>query len=203
LPAHIRAAAAQIKAREAELNRRQLEQQYAEQVRFDRVVGEDATSKIDALVEPALNKAALSDFVRQTAREKIDNAIVESLGRNKFFQARMAELSRYPLTPQARQQRVNLIMSHVQAIAGPIVRQVLREASQPVMRVQEERKSKIDAQVARSRSEPKGPTSASFTGKSLAPDQLFEKIRNDYTTEHGEEPSAQKLIELWALARRR
>ena len=134
MPPHIRAAAEQIKAREAELNRRQLEQQHAEQSRSDQFVGDEATQKIDALIEPALNKAALSDFVRQTAREKIDNAIVESLGRNKFFQARMAELSRYPLTPQARQQRVGLIMSHVQAVAGPIVRQVLREASQPVMR---------------------------------------------------------------------
>ncbi|HMC29827.1 MAG TPA: hypothetical protein VKL99_03265 [Candidatus Angelobacter sp.] len=202
LPPHIRAAAEQIKAREAELNRRQLEQQYAEQSRFDRVVGDDATQKIDALIEPALNKAALSDFVRQTAREKIDSAIVESLGRNRFFQARMAELARYPLTPEARQQRVNVIMSHVQAIAGPIVRQVLRDASQPVMRAQEERKAKVDAQVARSRSEPKGATSASFTGKPLPPEQLFERIRNDYTTQHGEEPSVEKLIDLWKLAKR-
>jgi len=202
LPPHIRAAAEQIKAREAELNRRQLEQQYAEQVRSDRFVGDEATQKIDALIEPALNKAALSDFVRQTARERIDNAIVEGLGRNKFFQARMAELNRYPMTPQARQQRVNLIMSHVQAIAGPIVRQVLREASQPVMRAQEERKAKIDAQVVRSRSEPRGATSASFAGKPLPPEQLFERIRSDYAREHGEEPSMQKLLELWAVARR-
>lgn len=202
LPPHIRAAAEQIQAREAELNRRQLQQQYAEQTRFDRVVGDDATQKIDALIEPALNKAALSDFVRQTAREKIDNAIVESLAHNRFFQARMAELARYPLTPEARQQRVNVIMSHVQAIAGPIVRQVLREASQPVMRAQEERKAKIDAQVARSRSEPKGATSASFTGKPLPPEQLFERIRKDYAEQHGEEPSVEKLIDLWKLAKR-
>ncbi|HEV2986870.1 MAG TPA: hypothetical protein VG759_00400, partial [Candidatus Angelobacter sp.] len=163
LPPHIRAAAEQIRARESELNRRQLEQQYAEQARFNHVVGEEVTQKIDALIEPALDKAALSDFVRQTAREKIDSAILENLGRNRFFQARMAELDRYPLTPEARQQRLNLIMSHVQAVAGPVVRQVLREASQPVMRAQEERKAKIDAQVARTRSEPKSTTAASLT----------------------------------------
>ena len=202
LPPHIRAVAEQIRARESELNRRQLEQQYAEQAQFNHIVGEEATQKIDAVIEPALDKAALSDFVRQTAREKIDNAIVESLSSNRFFQARMSELSRYPLTAQTRQQRLNLIMSHVQAVAGPIVRQVLREASQPVMQAQENRRSRIDAQVARSRSEPKGATSASFTGKSPNPEQLFEQIRNDYSTEHGEEPSAQKLIELWAMARR-
>jgi hypothetical protein len=202
LPPHIRAAAEQIRARESELNRRQLEQQYAEQARFNYVVGEDATQKIDALIEPALDKAALSDFVRQTAREKIDNSIVESLGRNRFFQARMAELARYPLTPQTRQQRLNLIMSHVQAIAGPVVRQVLREASQPVMRAQEERKAKIDAQVARSRSEPKSTTSAALTGRSLPPEHLFEQIRNDYSAQHGEEPSVAKLLDLWGQARR-
>jgi hypothetical protein len=202
LPPHIRAAAEQIRARESELNRRQLEQQHAAQERFNYVVGEEVTQKIDALIEPALDKAALSDFVRHTARERIDKAILENLGRNRFFQARMAELDRYPLTPEARQQRLNLIMSHVQAVAGPVVRQVLREASQPVMRAQEERKAKIDAQVARTRSEPKSTTSASLTGRSLAPEQLFEQIRNDYSAQHGEEPSVAKLLELWGQARR-
>ena len=50
LPPHIRAAAEQIKAREAELNRRQLEQQHAEQARSDQFVGDEATQKIDALI---------------------------------------------------------------------------------------------------------------------------------------------------------
>ena len=202
LPPHIKAAADHIKARETELNRRQLEQQYAEQVRSDRVIGDETTGKINALIEPALNHAALSDFVRQTARSKIDDAIVESLARNRFFQARLAELARYPLTPENRQQRVNLVMSHVQAIAGPIVRQVLREASQPVLQAQEDRRNKIDAQVARSRSEPKSSTSASSIGRSAPPDQLFEQIRNDYITRYGDEPSMQQVIELFAVARR-
>src|SRR5947209_15367130 len=103
---------------------------------------------------------------------------------------------------EARKKRVNVMMSHVQAIDGPIVRQVLRDASQPVLRAQEERRAKIDAQVARSRSEPKGATSASFTGKPLPPEQLFERIRNEYTAQHGEEPSVEKLIDLWKLAKR-
>src|SRR5437016_1454665 len=202
LPPHIRAAAEQIRARESELNRRQLQQQHAEQTGFNYVSGEEATQKIDALIEPALDKAALSDFVRQTAREKIDGAIMENLNRNRFFQARMAEFARSPLTPATRQQRLNLIMSHVQAIAGPVVRQVLREASQPVMRAQEERQAKIDAQVARSRSEPKGTASAAVSGRSLPPEQLFEQIRNDYATQHGEEPSIAKLLDLWGQARK-
>jgi hypothetical protein len=201
LPPHIRAAAEQIRARESELNRRQLEQQYAEQAQFNHAVSEDVTQRINTLIEPALDKAALSDFVRQTAREKIDNAIADSLGRNRFFQARMAELARYPPTPQTRQQRLNVVMSHVQAIAGPIVRQVLRDASQPVMRAQEQRKAKIDAQVARSRSEPKGTTSVSL-GRSLRPEQLLEQIRNDYSAEHGEQPSVAKLLDLWSAAKR-
>lgn len=203
LPPHIRAAAEKIQARESELNRRQLEQQYAERARFNHVVSEEVTQRIDSLIEPALDKAALSDFVRQTAREKIDNAIADSLGRNRFFQARMAELDRYPPMPQTRQQRLNVVMSHVQAIAGPIVRQVLRDASQPVMRAQEERKAKIDAQVARSRSEPKGTTSVSLGRRSLPPEQLLEQIRNDYSTEHGEQPSMAKLLDLWSAAKKR
>ncbi len=202
LPPRIRAAAEQIRARESELNRRQLEQQYAEHARFNHAVSEEVTQRIDTLIEPALDKAALSDFVRQTAREKIDNAIADSLGRNRFFQARMAEIDRYPLTPQTRQQRLNVVMSHVQAIAGPIVRQVLREASQPVMRAHEERKTKIDAQVARSRSEPKGTTSVSLGRRSLPPEQLLEQIRNDYSAEHGEQPSMAKLLDLWSAAKR-
>ncbi|MBZ5524789.1 MAG: hypothetical protein LAP21_21330 [Acidobacteriia bacterium] len=202
LPAHIRATADQIRARETELNRRQLQQQHAEQARFDQVVGDDSTNQINALIEPALQKAALTDFVRQTAREKIDNAIVESLSRNRFFQARMAELSRYPLTAETRQQRVNLILSHVQAIAGPIVRQVLSQATAPVVAAHAARNNRITAQVERSRTEPRSTTGNFAMQARKSPEQMFEQIKSDYANEHGEEPSAQKLIELWTLARR-
>lgn len=202
LPAHIRATADQIRAREAELNRRQLQQQHAEHARFDQAVGEDSTNQINALIEPALQKAALTDFVRQTAREKIDNAIVGSLSRNRFFQARMAELSRYPLTAETRQQRVNLILSHVQAIAGPIVRQVLSQATAPVVAAHAARNNRLQAQVERSRTEPRSTTGNFAMQARRSPEQMFEKIKSDYANEHGEEPSAQKLIELWTLARR-
>ena len=202
LPAHIRATAEQIKAREAELNRRQLEQQHAEQTRFDRSVGDDATSQINALIEPALQKAALTDFVRQSAREKIDTAIVEGLSRNRFFQARMAELSRYPLTAETRQQRVNLILSHVQAIAGPIVRQVLSQATAPVVAAQAARQNRLTSQIERSRTEPRSTTGNFAMEARRSPEQMFEQIKANYAREHGEEPSAQKLIELWAMARR-
>ncbi len=199
---HLRATADQIKAREAELNRRQLQQQQAEQGRFDRAVGDDSTSRINALIEPVLQKAALPEFVRQTAREKIDNAIVGSLAQNRFFQARMAELGRYPLTAETRQQRVNLIMSHVQAIAGPIVRQVLSQATAPVLAAHEARRNRIATQAERSRTEPRSTTGNFAMQASRSPEQLFEQIKSEYASEHGEEPSAQKLIELWTLARR-
>jgi len=202
LPPHLRATADQIKAREAELNRRQLQQQQAERGRFDRAVGDDSTNRINSLIEPVLQKAALPEFVRQTAREKIDNAIVGSLAKNRFFQARMAELGRYPLTAETRQQRVNLIMSHVQAIAGPIVRQVLSQATAPVLAAHEARRNRIATQVERSRTEPRSTTGNFAMQASRSPEQLFEQIKSEYASEHGEEPSAQKLIELWTLARR-
>src|SRR5690348_98036 len=129
LPPHLQAAADSINRREQELTRRQQAAAAAEAEAFELAVGEEASGKINALVEPVLEKAALSDFVRQTAREKIESAIVDSLGRNRFFQARMAELKRFPMTDETMQQRLNLLMTHVHSIAGPIVRQVLREAS--------------------------------------------------------------------------
>jgi hypothetical protein len=202
LPPHLRAAAQNLQRREQELNRQQLAQQKAAESAFDLSVGRDAQSKIDTLINPVLEKAALSDFVRQTAREKIDTAILEALNKNKFFQARMAELVRYPRSAESRQQRINLIMSHVQSLAGPVVRQVLKEASAPVIARQQERQQKIESQVARSRSEPRSTAGPALAGRQKSPEQLFEQIRDQYINEHGEEPSAHKLIELWALDRR-
>ncbi len=202
LPPHLRAAAQNLQRREQELNRQQLAQQKAAESAFDLSVGKEAQSKIDSLINPVLEKAALSDFVRQTAREKIDTAILETLNRNKFFQARMAELARYPRLAESRQQRINLIMSHVQSLAGPVVRQVLKEASAPVIARQQERQQKIESQVARSRSEPRSTAGPALAGRQKSPEQLFEQIRDQYINEHGEEPSAHKLIELWALDRR-
>lgn len=198
LPPHLRAAAENIRRRELELNRQQLEQHRTAQTAFDQNVGREAQAKIDALINPVLEKAALSDFLRQTAREKIDSALLDALNKNRFFQTRMAELARSPRTAETRQQRLNLIISHVQSVAGPIVRQVLKEASAPVIARQQERQQKIEAQVARSRSEPRSTAGPSFTGRQKAPEQLFQQIRNQYIEEHGEEPSIHQLMELWA-----
>ena len=203
LPPHLRAAADSINRREQELTRQQLMQQERAAQAFEDLVGQETSEKINALVQPALEKAALSDFVRQTAREKIENAIVEGLGNNRFFQSRMAELSRFPLTEENRQQRLNLIMTHAQAIAGPIVRQVLREASQPVIKAQEDRRAKIESQIARTRSEPRSVGGAAlFNGANQTPEQILATAKTQLRDELGDEPSMQQVIERFARLRK-
>jgi hypothetical protein len=199
LPPHLKAAADSINRREQELTRQQLAQQQKEAEAFDSSVAEEASAKINSLVEPVLEKAALSDFVRQTAREKIENAIVDSLNRNRFFQARMAELKRLPMNDEAMQQQLNLVMTHVHAIAGPIVRQVLREASQPVISAQEERRAKIESQIARTRSEPRSVGGAApINGANQRPEQLLATAREQLRDELGDEPNLQQVIERFA-----
>lgn len=199
LPPHLQAAADSINRREQELTRQQLAQQQKETEAFDFAVGEEASAKINSLVEPVLEKAALSDFVRQTAREKIENAIVDGLNRNRFFQARMAELKRLPMNDEAVQQQLNLIMTHVHAIAGPIVRQVLREASQPVIRAQEERRARIESQISRTRSEPRSVGGAvPMNSANQRPEQLLATAREQLRDELGDEPNLQQVIERFA-----
>lgn len=199
LPPHLQAAADSINRREQELSRQQLAQQQKEAEAFDFAVAEETSAKINSLVEPVLEKAALSDFVRQTAREKIENAIVDGLNRNRFFQARMAELKRLPMNDETMQHQLNLIMTHVHAIAGPIVRQVLREASQPVIRAQEERTAKIESQIARTRSEPRSIGGAApLSGANQRPEQLLATAREQLRDELGDEPNLQQVIERFA-----
>jgi len=203
LPPHLRAAADSINRREQELTRQQLMQQERNTRAFENSVADAASERINALVQPALEKTALSDFVRQTAREKIENAIVEGLNNNRFFQSRMAELSRFPASEEARQQRLNLIMTHVQAIAGPIVRQVLREASQPVIKAQEDRRAKIESQIARTRSEPKSVGGAApLNGANQTPEQILTTAKTQLRDELGDEPSMQQVIERFARLRK-
>ena len=199
LPPHLQAAADSINRREQELTRQQLAQQQREAETFEVAVGEEASSRINALVEPVLEKAALSDFVRQTAREKIESAIVDSLDRNRFFQARMAELKRFPINDETMEQRLNLLMTHVHSIAGPIVRQVLREAAQSVMKAQEERRAKIESQIARTRSEPRSVGGAGpMNGANQRPEQLLATAREQLRDELGDEPGLQQVIERFA-----
>ena len=203
LPPHLRAAADSINRREQELTRQQLMQQQKAAEAFEDSVGQETSEKINALVQPALEKAALSDFVRQTAREKIENAIVEGLSNNRFFQSRMAELSRFPANEENRRQRLNIIMTHVQAIAGPIVRQVLREASQPVIKAQEDRRAKIESQIARTRSEPRSVGGAAlFSGANQTPEQILATAKTQLRDELGDEPSMQQVIERFARLRK-
>jgi hypothetical protein len=204
LPAHLQAAADSIHRREQELTRRQQAAAAAEAEAFDFSMGAEASEKISALVKPVLEKAALSDFVRQTAQEKIESAIVDSLNRNRFFQARMAELRRLPRNDEAMQQQLNLIMTHVHAIAGPIVRQVLREAAQPVMKAQEDRRTKIEGQIARTRSEPRSVGGAApMNGANQRPEQLLATARQQLRDELGDDPDLQQVIERFARLKNR
>jgi hypothetical protein len=204
LPPHLQAAADSINRREQELTRRQQAAAAAEAEAFDFSMAEEASEKISALVKPVLEKAALSDFVRQTAQEKIESAIVDSLNRNRFFQARMAELRRLPRNDEAMQQQLNLIMTHVHAIAGPIVRQVLREAAQPVMKAQEDRRTKIEGQIARTRSEPRSVGGAApMNGANQRPEQLLATARQQLRDELGDDPDLQQVIERFARLKNR
>lgn len=202
----IKSQQASLKQREDALSRKQAEEQQQAATRFNAEVGDDSTKSINSLIEPALQKAQLTGLALEGARTKIDNAIVASLDKNRFFKARMAELAMAPLTAATKQQRVNLIQSHVQSIAGPIIRQVLATAAAPVLEKKaaiEKTAAKVAQQVVATRSEPRSTTGAVPQVAKMSPEKQFDQIRAKYAAENGgEQPDDQKMIELWTLARR-
>ena len=203
LPPHLQAAADSINRREQELARQQLAQQERNIVAFEGEVSRQASAQLGALVRPIVEKAALPDFVRQTAQQKIESAILSGLKKDRFFQSRLSELERLPRNDETLRQRLNLIATHAQAMAGPIARQVLREASQPVIKAQEDRKAKIESQIARTRSEPKSIGGAVAPGSvRQTPEQVLAHAREQLHDELGEEPNMSQVIERFAKLRK-
>ena len=203
LPPHLRAAADSINRREQELAQQQLAQHERNIVAFESELSRQASDQLNALVRPIVEKAALPDFVRQTAQQKIESAIIAGLKNDRFFQSRLSEIERFPRTDETLRQRLNLIMTHAQAMAGPIARQVLREASQPVIKAQEDRRARIESQIARTRSEPKSVGGAVAPGSTKqTPEQLLTNAKEQLRDDLGEEPNMSQVIERFARLRK-
>lgn len=202
----IKASTEQNQRREQELNRRQQAQAQADETRFINDVGDESSKSLNTLILPALEKAQLSGFAQKAARQEIDSAILGSLAKNAFFQARMAELARYPLTAANKQQRVNLITSHVQSIAGPIIRKVLAQAAVPILEKKATIAStaaKVTKQIEATRSEPRATTGAVPAAAEVTTRAALEQFKTDYRAKNGgDDPSPTEIIN-WGFQRRR
>ncbi len=202
-----------LNARQAELDRREQEQtrtlqaqKQAETQRFDRAVGEEATSKIQSLIEPALKKLNLAEGIRDVAREKIEESIFATLSKNQRFLVRMAQLERLPMTAETRQVRANVILEHVNAIAGQILREVTTPLLQPVIQqvttAAAAKAAKVATQTANSRSEVRSSAGPAIVAQKATPEATFEKIKSEFAVKNNRPPEPHEIVNLWAAARR-
>lgn len=185
LPPHIIEAQKKVEAdkRAIEDQRTSAERQQVET--FDKSVGEEAETKIDTLFNRLIKSAALDDWSKGKALSDMYAQLKDKLSANNYFKAQQRQLARLPVSDDTKAKRVGLIMTYVHEIAGPIARQVLQNASKPVLKAQDDKKANLEAKKQTSRSEPRGSAAAALLNQTLDAAQLKDKIEKEWAASHG------------------
>lgn len=187
LPESLRATAAQIKAEKEAWTRQQAEQQQAQLSTFFNSIIETVDVQVNKVIDSVLSKAALTDFAKNAARKEIHDRLAEALAQNTEYQSRKRAYDgvRTP-SDDVKGKYVSLVTSHANAVLPSIVREVMKEAGNPVIAAQQAKDAKIAAQQTRSQQELRGAATPA-TQKPLEGQALLDKISADYKKEHNGE----------------
>jgi hypothetical protein len=185
LPQELQARGADLDRRERELNDRAQKEKVGERQQFEQSLIKDSTTRVETSINRILDSvikqgATIVPFVREALPNKIGSELMKVVAKDPKLKADMAELQRLPMTAEVRNRRLALVDKAIQSYLPNIARVQLKAAGVQLMRTQEDKLKKIDAQKNASRSEPKG-SAASASPNTALPD---ENAAWDQATQH-------------------
>lgn len=165
LPQELQARSADLDRRERELNDRTQKEKVGERQQFEQTLVKDSTTRVETAINRIIDSvikqgATLAPFLREMLPNKIGSDLMKTVAKDPKLKADMAELQRLPMTAEVRTRRLALVDKAIQTHLPNIARVQLKAAGVQLMRTQEDKLKKIDAQKNASRSEPKGSAGA-------------------------------------------
>jgi hypothetical protein len=172
LPQELQARSAELDRREREMNDRAQKEKVGERQQFEQSLIKDSTTRVETSINRIIDSvikqgATVAPFLREMLPNKIGSELMKVVAKDPKLKADMAELQRLPMTAEVRNRRLALVDKAIQIHLPNIARVQLKAAGVQLMRTQEDKLKKIDAQKNASRSEPKG--SAASASPNTAP----------------------------------
>lgn len=173
LPEALKAKAAEIEREHAKLNDHKTAEQKAQHQAYEQGVKTASVNKlksnIDGIIESVVRQGAvIAPFVREALPEKIGAKFVARMKADKVLGAQLEQMAReLPATEAAKNRRLARFQTAVETYLPDIAREVLREAGVQPKASQDAKSEKVAAQIANSRSEPRGSTGPAAPGQPM------------------------------------
>jgi hypothetical protein len=202
-PADIKAKREALNAEKENLHRQQREN---EETRFktqeDQILS-DSEKQINGQIENVLKLSDLPEKLHKSAVRDIREQLFEQMSKSRLYTSYRDQLSRRGITADAAKLRVAHNVNTARNFVTKIAEGVLRDTYGAHLQArQQERKTKIDTQVAASRSEVKGATAAAAPAQAKTNAEIVAEVRAQYRKEHnGEEPDSKTVLQLARQAR--
>lgn len=191
-PQDIKDTRAALKAKEDALTRQGSEQREAEiQQAIDRA-GRAAFARIDGQLKPLFSKSGLQGTVLEKARAEVGARLDAELEKNGYYQTLYDGIEHRlkAETDSAKREAIEKeLMAHEllysQPIIGPIAAKVIKEFTNPALKTQSDKETKVAGQVHASRTDARGGAVTTSPGKVMTPAALREQITTEYRAKHG------------------
>lgn len=185
VPEHIKTREAALKAKEDASARQDAERlQVAKGQAFDAVIAK-ADISVNKLIDPIIDKSALSDFAKKQAKQVIHDKLEASMQADREYQSRKLayDNAKHALSEKEQGEYSALVTTTAQNKLGRIIREVMEEAGKPAITAQAAKQQKVAAQQKRSQQELRGAATPA-TQKPLEGAELVKHLEAQWDKSH-------------------
>lgn len=194
IPEHVKQRQADLDRREQELNRQQQEARQQATLAFEEKFNTAIDKSVVPLIDRILDKMAVPDFNRDTAKARIVEDLGDRLLANQHYVSAAKALKGKGISDDVLKQRVALAMRNVQEILADVARPIITEAKGSFKKSQDAKSAKLASQIEASRSEPKGGTAAPTPAPVPKKHEQLAEFRRQYRQQLGEMPTDREEV---------
>lgn len=201
LPDELKPYSESLKAKERELNERaaaedRTRQASEQSARVEALTRADqkAAEVCVGQVKPLLKNAGLSDFEIKSALGLIGNRVDEKLKGIQAYQIARDRLESGKIDPAREKEITKISLTYTQEILGPIVRDVIRDATQGKLTRQTATADRVAEQQRTSRTDARGASVSSSPQQPMTVAQMEDALVKEYKAAHNDEAPDRRWI---------
>lgn len=160
----------------------------------ERAVATSISSEANKLIDQVLGKFAISEFNKESAKEKIRNALYDRINEDQTFKMQAAQLARKQYGAKSHQERVGLALRTAKSYLWSVAQPIIKAAGGELVAQNQAKHQKIATQIDASKKEPKaGLTTPSGSAAPLTAAEVTAKARENLKAQ-GKDPSSTAAV---------
>ena len=159
----------------------------------ERAVATSISSEVNSLIDSLLAKFAIPDFNKESAKEKIRNALYQRINEDGTFKMQAGQNARKQYSAKVHTERVGLAKRTAKSYLWQVADPIIKQAGGELIAANQAKHQKIATQVDASKKEPKAGLSTPAAPSPLSNSELMAKAKESLAKQ-GKDPSDVKQL---------